>query len=333
MPFTTPQQQQTPDSTLIERSEAAISKGLVLRDWCRANRASQAVFPLNLKKKFQLENRAEGYFGEMQLDGETVSVMGCRQEVHLTRLDEPNAPQLLQDLVFGKFLSCAHWQTPDGVPGGFSVERSLYQGCDGEYGKFDDSEKAGCIDWRDLGAPNSARKYRWVLLTIRIHDFIMNIGPYAKRFNAAACVVATPEFVNVKENPAPGVRLAVQVGYPFIDFAPVKSYFGFGPGKFGIAAKQYSFELMDDNSLRSRMEFAAAPRCRKVFDFGRRWPDPIYGGAALLGRLSLGAWDPEIVHTVMDTEMLAQHCRVHQSLMDGLAHVWQQMLDQPVGRV
>jgi|SRR5579871_1489767 len=315
------------DRQFIAKSEACIADGIVLRDWCLAH-TGIAVFPLNLKKVFQLPNRAVGYFGEFQLHGKTTSIMGCRQEVEFAKLDDPDGPRLLQDFVLREFLNRANWTYPDGWPGGFTITRSLYQACDGRYGKFPDNETSGAVDWRDLGLAGSDRTYRWVLLTVQIHDFVMNFGPIVKHLKEAACVVPAPEFTLVREKPAPGVKLEIQVGYPFADIAPIKNFFGFGPGKFGIAVKLYSFDLMEDNTIRVRMEFAAAPRCQKVFDFGPHIPDPIYGTAALLGKLTFGAYNPEGVHTKMDSEMLAQHSRVHQALMDGAARVWNQWREE-----
>src|SRR5437879_2802457 len=83
------------DRFLIQKSEVAIGDGLLLRDWCRTHYGSLSVFPLNLKKKFQLPNRAQGYFGEIEIQGKPLSVMGCRQEVQFAHLDGPNAPELL----------------------------------------------------------------------------------------------------------------------------------------------------------------------------------------------------------------------------------------------
>jgi hypothetical protein len=311
------------DRDLIVKSEAAIADGLVLREWCKTHYGNLTVFPLNLKRKFQLPNKAVGYFGELEIRGQAYSVMGCRQEIEFAKLDEPNAAELLQDFVLKEFLTRAHWTSQDGFAGGFTVERSLYQDVARQYGKFPEGQTVGCIDWRTLGLEaDASRKYRWVLLTVQIHDFVMNLGPITKRLREAACVVLTPQFVSIVDNPQPGVRMEIQVGYPFVDHAPIKNFFGFGPGKFGVAIKLFSFDLMDDNTVRVRMEFAAAPRCQKVFDFGKRLPDPIYGGAALLGRLSFGLCKVQGIHDQMDTEMLAQHCRVHQSLMDGTANIW-----------
>ena len=165
------------------------------------------------------------------------------------------------------------------------------------------------------------------MLTVHIHDFVMHFGPFRKRLREAACVVAHPGFVHVEENPSKEYALEVSVGYPFVAHAPIPNFFGFGPGKFGVAVKLYSFFLTTRNELRVRMVFAAAPRCQKVFDFGKRWPDPVYGGAKLFRHLTLGLWNPEPFHDRLDAQMLAQHCRVHQALMDGVERVWRDWLE------
>src|SRR5262249_24329709 len=126
----------------------------------------------------------------------------------------------------------------------------------------------GCIDWRQLG-----KEYDWVLLTVQIYDFVMNFGPFTARLKEAACVSPHRDFVHIVERPAPGYALEVSVGYPFIAYAPIPNFFGFGPGKFGIANKLFSFLVTDQKELRVIMNFAAAPRCRKVFDFGKNIPD------------------------------------------------------------
>ena len=184
------------------------------------------------------------------------------------------------------------------------------------------------MDWRDLGT-----RYQWVLLTIHIHDLVMEFGKMRKRLKEALCAVAHPGFVTVQQNPAEGYALEVSVGYPVIKFAPIPNFFGYGPGKFHIAVKNFSFLLTQDQRLKVRMTFASAPRCEKVFDFGKRIPDPMYGGAALLSGLSLGLWKPHSFHDWLDMQMLVQHCRVHRTLMDGTHRVWSDWLKKRVSSV
>ena len=307
------------DRFLIEKTEEAIRDGTQLENWLRSRDRERALrlFPLDLKKSYRVPNRAEGFFDTLHINGKPTTVMGCIQTVEFGEIKRDNAQDRLQDFVFREFLNRANWTYPDGFPGGFSIEQSLYKTHAGEYGHFTADLRRGCVDWRELG-----KKYAWVLLTVQIHDFVMDFGPFTKRLREAACVSPAPSFVHIETNPSEEYKLEVSVGYPFVGVAPVPNFFGFGPGKFGAAVKLYSFFLTHKNEVRVRMYFAAAPRCAKVFDFGKRIPDPVYAGAGLLSRLSLGLWKPDSFRDRMDSQMLMQHCRVHQALMDGLHPIW-----------
>ena len=96
----------------------------------------------------------------------------------------------------------------------------------------------------------------------------------------------------------------------------------------GAAVKLFSFYLTRSGDVRVRMVFAAAPRSQKVFDFGKSVPDPIYGFANLMKYLTLGLFNPQMIHDRMDKQMLSLHCEVHQTLMDGMANVWTNWLQQ-----
>jgi len=309
---------------MIERTEEAIRDGLELEQWCRKELPGIAQFPLDLKKGYRLPNRAKGFFASANFRQGPTSIMGCLQEVDFGPMAAQDAAGRLQEFVMGEFLKRCHWVYDDGSPGGFTVEQSLYKSAAGEYGRQPAEACAGCPDWRDLG-----KRFEWVLLTVQIHDFVMDFGPFRKRLREAACVAAHAGFIHVTENPSAEYALEVSVGYPFVRHAPIPNFFGFGPGKFGNAVKLYSFFLTRSGEVRVRMVFAAAPRCQKVFDFGKRWPDPVYGGASLLRSLTFGQWDTARFHDRLDSQMLAQHCRVHQALMDGTEKIWSAWLKSP----
>jgi hypothetical protein len=307
------------DRFLIEKSEAAIRDGKQLDGWLRAQFSNRGLrlFPLNLKRTYRVPNRAEGFLETLDINGKSTTVMGCVQTVEFGEMAGDDAAARLEDFVCRDFLNLAHWTYPDGFPGGFGVEQSLYKTQAGQYGQFSGDLRQGCVDWRELG-----KQYAWVLLTVRVYDFVMKIGPFTKRLPEAACVSPAPDFVRIVTNPSEEYKFEVSVGYPFVDFAPIPNVFGFGPGKFGAAVKLFSFFLTAKNEVRVRMTFAAAPRAVKCFDFGKGIPDPIYGGARLLSWLSLGLWKTNAFHDHMDTEMLTEHCRVHQALMEGLQPIW-----------
>ena len=307
------------DLFLIEKTEEAIRDGSQIEAWIRSRDRERKLrlFPLDLKKNYRVPNRAEGFFDTLDINGVPTSIMGCIQTVEFGAVEGEFASGRLQDFVFQEFLQRANWTYPDGFPGGFTIEQSLYKMHTGEYGQFSGDLRKGCVDLGQLQT-----QYAWVLLTVQIHDFVMNFGPFTKRLREAACVSPAPSFVHVEANPSDEYKFEVSVGYPFVGFAPVPNFFGFGPGKFGAAVKLYSFLLTQKNELRVRMYFAAAPRCAKVLDFGKNIPDPVYGGAGLLSRLLLGLWKPDGLHTRLDSQMLMQHCRVHQALMEGLQPIW-----------
>jgi len=310
------------DRVLIDKCEVAARDGVALERWCRSTDTGRTEFGLDLGEKFALPNRAEGYFGTIALNGVERSVMGVRQYVEFARIHKRHdARQLLKDFVLGEFLTRAHWLNPDDTPGGFDVKKTLFKRMDGEYGQFAEADRQGAMDWRDIGTT-----YRWVLLTIKLNDFGMKMGPLDMRLDEAVCVTPVPEFVHVVDNPTPQYALEVSIGYPFIDYAPIPNHFGFGPGKFGIAIKLFSFFLTHDNRIRAWMDFAAAPRAEKVFDL---WGlDPVYGGADLVDKMTLGLIDSAPIHEGMDKLMLAKHCHVHQKLMDGAARKWDEWLGE-----
>jgi hypothetical protein len=305
------------DRFLVEKTDAALVDGLQLERWCRDPHRKIKEFLLDLKRPYALPNKAYGYFSDVMISGETKPIIGVRQEVEFGKATGPDPEGQLKRYVLGLFLPTSHWTYPDGWPGGFTFEQMLYCTADGQVGRYPEGERATVQDWTLIGTT-----YRWSLFTVFLHDFVVKLGPVTKHFQEAAALVQHPDFIHVVERPAPGYKLEVAIGYPFIDYAPIPNYFGFGPGKFDWAVKLFSFMLRDNNEVRCNMDFAAGARPAKVFDFGKYIPCPLYGGAAALQVLSLGLWDAGKFHDWMDGAMVAQHGRVHQALMEGAAKVF-----------
>lgn len=311
---------------LAGRAEEAIAQGSELAAWCRGrhegNHAGPPAFPLSLHRTYRLRHRAEGYFGLAQIgDGPPASVMGCRQFIALS----PHAPAAGEDVLCfmkNEFLRAARWERLNGQPGGFTItpqlcrnsrggEVTLYppRGLPGSHGNF---------DWSSLG-----REWDWVLLRVELHEFVLRFGPFERRLRQAAFVAASPAFFRIETRPAqPLYDLSITIGYPFVRVAPYRNYFGFGPGKFTTAIKLFTMHLRRDRQVEMEMEFAAAPRCEKVLDLGPRWPDPVYGSAALGERLTAGRWKSQPFRDRLDAGMLAQHCRVHLALIEGIDTAW-----------
>jgi hypothetical protein len=316
-PFPIPDDFTPFERSLVEKSEAALADGLQLERWTRDPNRNVELHPLDLNRKYDLPNKAYGYFADILIGERKMTALGARQEVQFGKITGPNAEQRLKDYVLRTFLNSSHWTYPDGDPGGFTFKQMVYCTADGKYGRYAEDELTKVQDWNDIGP-----KLRWSLFTCYLHDFVIMIGPVKKVLKEAVAVVQHPDFIHIVQNPKPGYKLEVAVGYPFIDYAPIPNYFGFGPGKFAWAVKTFSFLLSDNNDVQCNMEFVAGPRPKKVFDFGPLIPDPIYGTAFAMQFATLGFFNPQGIHDYVDLQMSTEHSRVHQAFMEGAAKVF-----------
>ncbi len=311
------------DRSLVDKTELALAEGLELERWTRDPNRKIEKHLLKLNRKYDLQNKAYGYLADVTIAGETLTALGALQEVEFGKIDVPNPEERLKEYVLRRFLNTSHWVYSDGDAGGFTFKQMIYCMADGRCGKYQDDKLSEVQDWNLIGPV-----YRWSLFTCYLHDFVVYIGPYKKIFKEAVSVVQHPDFIHVVENPRPGYKLEVAIGYPFIDYAPIPNYFGFGPGKFDWAVKTFSFLLRDNNEVRCDMDFVAGARPNKVLDFGKLVPCPIYGPADALQAISLGLFKSQWWHDAGDLVMAAQHSRVHQALMEGSAKIFSAWLKE-----
>jgi hypothetical protein len=302
------------DRFLVEATKQALIDGIQLERWCRDPNRKVDEFLLDLKRSCALPNKAYGYFSDVKIGDQTKSLIGVRQEVEFGKATGPNPEEQLKKYVLSVFLPTSHWKYPDGWTGGFTYEQMLYCDADGKLGRYPKDQLESPQNWTLIGT-----KYRWSLFTVFLHDFVVKLGPITKHLDEAASLVQHPDFVHIVKNPRPGYKLEVAFGYPFIDFAPIPNNFGFGPGKFDWAVKLFSFLLRDNNEVRCDMDFAAGARPKKVFDFGKHIPCPLYGTVDALQTITFGLYKAQKFHDWMDGAMVAQHARVHQALMEGAA--------------
>jgi hypothetical protein len=307
----------TLDRSFITKTEAALKDGLELEQWSRDPNRKITTFPLDLDRVYHVPNKPFGYFCDVTIGGRKLTALGVLQEVEFGKLPGKHPEERLKDYVLNHFMNSSHWTHANGALGGFTFRQMIYKTMDGRYGRYADDELTEARPYSLIGT-----KYAWSLLTIYLHDFIVNFGPLTHTFKEAVAVVQHPDFVHVIQNPRPGFKLEVAFGYPFIDYAPIPNYFGFGPGKFNWAIKTFSFLMRDNNDVVCNMDFIAGARPKKVLDFGKSIPDPIYGTASALQMMSLGLIKAENIHNAMDGVMCAQHARVHQALMEGSAKVF-----------
>ena len=305
------------ERSLVAKTDVALADGIQLERWTRNPNRTIELHRLNLNRHYDLSNKAFGYLADVTISGRTLTAIGALQHVEFGKITGPNPEDRLKEYVLRHFLNSSRWVYPDGDAGGFSFKQMLYCTADGKCGRYADDQLSEVQDWNLIGPV-----YRWSLFTCYLHDFVLMLGPVKKVLKEAVAVVQHPDFVHIVENPRPGYKLEVAIGYPFIDFAPIPNFFGFGPGKFDWAVKTFSFLLRDNNDVRCDMDFVAGARPKKVLDFGALIPDPLYGTAELLHWLSLGMINSKWAHDMGDLEMATQHSRVHQALMEGSAKVF-----------
>jgi hypothetical protein len=302
---------------LVEKAKLAFVDGIQLERWCRDPNRKISERLLDLKRSYALPNKSYGYLSSVQISGETRTLIGVRQEVEFGKATGPNPEEQLKKFVLSAFFPTANWTYPDGWPGGFTFEQYLCCDAQGRLDRYAKAQVKYLQDWALIGT-----KYRWSISTIFLHDFVVNLGPFKKHLKEAVTIVQHPDFIHIVPNPRKGYRLEVAFGYPVLDFAPIPNFFGFGPGKFNWAVKLFSFLLRDNNEVRCDMDFAAGARPKKVFDFGKNIPDPMYGGAAALQAITFGLYNAQKFHDWMDLNMATQHARVHQALMEGSAKIF-----------
>jgi hypothetical protein len=307
------------DSLLIRQTEESLVVGLQLADWLRDHGESLEWKPIDLGRPFRLPHTQACHLGRVKVEGGERTVMATRQLLEFGSLGS-RTRDALRDYVLGSYVPTSHWTNQDGTPGGILPEQILYRRPGGEYGRFPESARQGGGDFRELGS-----KYDWVLLTITPYDLVMDLTVFRLRIFVVPYLVIHPGYVHVVQNPSPGYSLEVTVGYSYIDASPIALrpwWVGYGPGRFVAATKIYQFLVTDNNEIRVRMYFAAAPRSQKILDFGKSWPDPVYGPADALHWLTFGLFPSGRVHDFVDTQITRSHCQLTQALVEGAQVVW-----------
>src|SRR5215467_13976598 len=146
------------ERSLVQKTETALVDGLALERWTRDPNRKVEFHELTLNRKYDLPNKAYGYFGDVTIGGRQLTALGARQEVEFGKITGPNPEQRLKDYVLRHFLNTSHWTYPDGDAGGFTFKQMLYCTTDGRIGRYPDDELASVQDWNKIGP-----EYRWSL--------------------------------------------------------------------------------------------------------------------------------------------------------------------------
>jgi hypothetical protein len=246
------------------------------------------------------------------------SVMGCLQSARFTvDMDSEAGARFVADLP-GVFAQHCSWIRIDGDRGGFGYTPILRQR---EEAGDPEPPSTEAVDFRLDGL-------EWQLLRVDIHDFVRAIPmmrpvsrPMSRRIREAALITVIPELFDPLI-PAASEKVAeTAFGYAFLPLAPEPNIFGFGPGHFRSAVKQFHFVLHTDLSLEIRLAFIVSPRSEKIMSI--RGFDPVYSFVDIVDRLAFRRLGLSArFHDRMDAVMLGLHGQVHQNLLADLEPFW-----------
>lgn len=308
-------------------AEEALKAGRQMVSWWRDKslREELKLFPLKPAHRPYFE--MQGFFDSILFIGQMkpTSMMGCLQTHRFTRRRPPTAGATahLESFIDEHFLARSYHARPDGSPGGFRYRPICYKEKDGRLLEPSDSQSLG------MNLVNLRNDREWAVLRVDILDFLRvnpALAPYDKtlsRFIRQSAYVVVHEDLAIETTKAPpGVIAERRFGYAFLPRAVEPNFFGFGPGKFGAAIKQWRFLLHLNGDVEVQVSFLVAPRSERVMDFGGF--DPIYAGIKAANAFSLGVLGlNESGHAALDHVFLEHHGAVHASIVQEMADVWE----------
>ncbi len=73
----------------MDKTKAALVDGLALERWTRDPNRKVEFHELSLNRKYDLRNKAWGYFGEVAIGDRKLTALGARQEVEFGKITGP----------------------------------------------------------------------------------------------------------------------------------------------------------------------------------------------------------------------------------------------------
>lgn len=310
-----------------EDAEQALKTGRQIVSWWRDKALLDELKTFPLRPAYLPYYEMQGFFDSIHFIGqmEPTSIMGCLQRHRFKRRRPPaeGATGHLESFIDELFLARSYRVHPDGTPGGFRYRPICFK------------EKGGRVvepaDPQALGANLASLRdgLEWAVLRVDILDFVRvnpSLQPYnstLSRFIRESAYIVVHEDLAQEISPAPkGVIGERRFGYAFLPREVESNFFGFGPGKFGAAIKQWRFLLHLNGDVEVQIAFLVSPRSQKVLDIGGF--DPVYASIGLADAFSLGAFGlREGAHAALDRVFLEHHGRVHADVVLGMAETWE----------
>jgi len=161
-----------------------------------------------------------------------------------------------------------------------------------------------------------------ILDFVRANPMLAQYDGMLSRFIRESAYVVIHEDLAVAPTSTPKGVIAERVfGYAFLPRAVEHNIFGFGPGKFTAAVKQWRFLLYLNGDVEVRVAFLVT-RSQKVLDI--KGFDPVYAPLHLADAFSLGVLGlRQRGHDTMDKIFLEHHGAVHADVVMGFQDIWE----------
>lgn len=308
-------------SDFLQANRTALDNGKILLDWWLKNCQNLERFELLPGNGSLVE--MSGFFADYSLFDGQKSIMGCIQKAQF-RTDgtiAKNRSRSLAKYIEGSFIHDCHWEHQNGSPAGFTYSSILTK-------ESGNNHMPEFSTTPDFGVGEIGKKYEWVLARVDIHDFVRSFQPvrFAADFlsnyiKEKAYIVFHEEFGETNDSISSGGMESYSFGYSFLPVEVEPNLFGFGPGKFGTAVKQFHFRKKAPDLLEIQILFIVAPRSQKVLDF---WGfDPVYTMVHVVDLFTLSQLEiRERFHKSADSVMLRLHGQVHHNLLLGMQPIW-----------
>ena len=299
---------------LLEPTQAALASGDELMRWWLEHRTGTGFRVASLVDPHDSLVEMSGLFSSTEKEGR--SVMACLQRARLRAPADSRVLGRFEDIP-EVFASLCHWNGPGGRRGGFTYTPLLQK-------RLGDETPQSAL----AGVPTdfSLKGLEWLVARVDIHDFVRAIPPLAPLAGVLSRFVREAAFVVVHRNYgaaslSSGGRSSCSFGYSFLPVAPEPSPFGFGPGHFGAAIKQFQFSQTADGALEVSLTFLVSPRSEKVLSLAGF--DPVYSIVEFVDRVSRCRFDlKRRAHDRLDESMLRLHGNVHHRLLMDMEARW-----------
>jgi hypothetical protein len=312
------------DQFLIQNAIVGYQKAKDLLSWWKAKETSGALKKLTMNPPDRPELHVEYFYDALDLEGKDVSTQGCFWKSRFQmKSGTPAAPDsLLQSFIQKQFMKRCLWTNPDMLPGGFEFKPLQYKmrGRD-DYGVLPEGSPP---DLDEIG-----EKYEWVVMEAIVYDFFRNVpglhlGPAGLRRmpKMSSYVLVHSDYYSSFHPPVEGAASECCFGYSFLPTPVAKGIFGYGPGMFKAAVKQFRFILLESGEIEIQMFFLVSPRSQKILNLGGF--DPVYFSINLANILTLSLFNlRKRGHDKLDALQLEVHARVYQSLLNGMSAYWE----------